>query len=231
MLGTMRILLAEDDTSIAAAVRSSLEQSGHAVDHVTDGVTADNALRDHEYDLLVLDLGLPKLDGSDVLARARKRGNSLPVLVVTAREGLKERVRVLDLGADDYLLKPFALVEFDARVRALLRRRTSNGTPEFRIARLRLDIPGHRAWIGDLPLDLTAREFGLIEALATRVDKVTSRAQLVEALCNWDEDLTDNGLDIALHRLRRKLQPGGMGIRTVRGLGYMLEDAQDDSAP
>ncbi|GAA0900276.1 response regulator transcription factor [Rothia nasimurium] len=227
MLGTMRILLAEDDTSIAAAVRSSLEQSGHAVDHVTDGVTADNALRDHEYDLLVLDLGLPKLDGSDVLARARKRGNSLPVLVVTAREGLKERVRVLDLGADDYLLKPFALVEFDARVRALLRRRTSNGTPEFRIARLRLDIPGHRAWIGDLPLDLTAREFGLIEALATRVDKVTSRAQLVEALCNWDEDLTDNGLDIALHRLRKKLQGSGTSVRTIRGLGYLLEETAD----
>ncbi|NII06660.1 response regulator transcription factor [Luteibacter anthropi] len=223
----MRILLAEDDTSIAAAVRSSLEQSGHAVDHVTDGVTADNALRDHEYDLLVLDLGLPKLDGSDVLARARKRGNSLPVLVVTAREGLKERVRVLDLGADDYLLKPFALVEFDARVRALLRRRTSNGTPEFRIARLRLDIPGHRAWIGDLPLDLTAREFGLIEALATRVDKVTSRAQLVEALCNWDEDLTDNGLDIALHRLRKKLQGSGTSVRTIRGLGYLLEETAD----
>jgi len=227
MLGTMRILLAEDDTSIAAAVRSSLEQSGHAVDHVTDGVIADNALRDHEYDLLVLDLGLPKLDGSDVLARARKRGNSLPVLVVTAREGLKERVRVLDLGADDYLLKPFALVEFDARVRALLRRRTSNGTPEFRIARLRLDIPGHRAWIGDLPLDLTAREFGLIEALATRVDKVTSRAQLVEALCNWDEDLTDNGLDIALHRLRKKLQGSGTSVRTIRGLGYLLEETAD----
>lgn len=223
----MRILLAEDDTSIAAAVRSSLEQSGHAVDHVTDGVIADNALRDHEYDLLVLDLGLPKLDGSDVLARARKRGNSLPVLVVTAREGLKERVRVLDLGADDYLLKPFALVEFDARVRALLRRRTSNGTPEFRIARLRLDIPGHRAWIGDLPLDLTAREFGLIEALATRVDKVTSRAQLVEALCNWDEDLTDNGLDIALHRLRKKLQGSGTSVRTIRGLGYLLEETAD----
>lgn len=223
----MRILLAEDDTSIAAAVRSSLEQSGHAVDHVTDGVTADNALRDHEYDLLVLDLGLPKLDGSDVLARSRKRGDSLPVLVVTAREGLKERVRVLDLGADDYLLKPFALVEFDARVRALLRRRTSNGTPEFRIARLRLDIPGHRAWVGDMPLDLTAREFGLIEALATRVDKVTSRAQLVEALCNWDEDLTDNGLDIALHRLRKKLQGSGTSVRTIRGLGYLLEETAD----
>ncbi|MDQ7998123.1 MAG: response regulator [Luteibacter sp.] len=223
----MRILLAEDDAAIAAAVRASLEQGGHAVDHVTDGASADHALRDHDYDLLVLDLGLPLLDGSDVLARARKRGASLPVLVVTAREGLKERVRVLDLGADDYLVKPFALAEFDARVRALLRRRTSQGAPEFRIGRLRLDIPGHRAWIDDTPLDLTAREFGLIEALASRADKVTSRAQLVEALCNWDEDLTDNGLDIALHRLRRKLQGSGTNVRTIRGLGYLLEEAAD----
>ncbi|MEX1826233.1 response regulator [Luteibacter sp. CQ10] len=223
----MRILLAEDDASIAAAVRASLEQSGHAVDHVNDGLSADTALRGHDYDLLVLDLGLPSLDGSDVLARARKRGSGVPVLVITAREGLKERVRVLDLGADDYLVKPFALVEFEARVRALARRRTSNGTPEFRIARLRLDIPGHRAWVGDAPLDLTAREFGLIEALATRADKVTSRAQLVEALCNWDEDLTDNGLDIALHRLRKKLQGSGTNVRTIRGLGYLLEESPD----
>ncbi|MBB3225782.1 two-component system OmpR family response regulator [Luteibacter sp. Sphag1AF] len=223
----MRILVAEDDAAIAAGIRASLEQSSHAVDHVTDGASADTALRDHAYDLLVLDLGLPLLDGSDVLARLRKRGAGIPVLVVTAREGLRERVRVLDLGADDYLVKPFALVEFEARVRALLRRRTTQGTPELQIGQLRLDIAGHRAWIGQTPLELTAREFGLVEALATRPDKVTSRAQLVEALCNWDEELTDNGLDIALHRLRRKLQGSGTNVRTIRGLGYLLEETQD----
>ncbi|TCV95674.1 two-component system OmpR family response regulator [Luteibacter rhizovicinus] len=223
----MRILVAEDDAAIAAGVRASLEQSGHAVDHITDGASADTALRDHPYDLLVLDLGLPALDGSDVLARLRRRGAGIPVLVVTAREGLRERVRVLDLGADDYLVKPFALVEFEARVRALLRRRTTQGTPELQIGQLRLDIAGHRAWIGQSPLELTAREFGLVEALATRPDKVTSRAQLVEALCNWDEDLTDNGLDIALHRLRRKLHGSGTNVRTIRGLGYLLEEMQD----
>ncbi|KAG1172192.1 hypothetical protein G6F35_016914 [Rhizopus arrhizus] len=126
---------------------------------------------------------------------------------------------------------PFALDEFEARVRAQLRRVTSNGNPDLRIGRLRLDLAGHRVWIDDQSLELTAREFGLLSALAVRAERIVSRAQLVEALCDWGQDLTDNGLDIALHRLRRKLQPGGMGIRTVRGLGYMLEDGQDDSAP
>ncbi|MBN8797915.1 MAG: winged helix-turn-helix domain-containing protein, partial [Stenotrophomonas nitritireducens] len=179
------------------------------------------------YDMLILDLGLPSLEGTAVLQRLRQRGDSLPVLVVTARDGLQERVRTLDLGADDYLIKPFAVDELEARVRAQLRRVTSNGQPELRIGRLRLDLPGHRVWMNTDPLELTAREFGLLSALATRPDRISSRAQLVEALCSWDEELTDNGLDIALHRLRRKLRPGGMGIRTVRGLGYMLEEAAE----
>ncbi|GAB2787734.1 response regulator [Dyella kyungheensis] len=223
----MRILIAEDDPSIAAGVSASLRQGGHAVDCVTDGAKADAALRDTPYDLLILDLGLPNLDGADVLQRLRKRGTGLPVLVITAREGLRERVRVLDLGADDYLVKPFALAEFEARVRALLRRYTSQGAPELTMGRLRLDLPGHRAWIDDQPLELTAREFGLLEALAARPDRVTSRAQLVEALCSWDEELTDNGLDIAIYRLRRKLADSGTQVRTIRGLGYLLEEVKE----
>lgn len=225
----MRILLAEDDTSIADGLCASLRQGGHAVDHVAAGNLADAALRDHEYDLLVLDLGLPALDGSQVLQRLRSRGNGTPVLVVTARDGLPERIRVLDLGADDYLVKPFALTEFEARVRALLRRAGSQGKPELLLGRLRLDIPGHRVWIDQLPLELTAREFGLLEALALRPDRVTSRAQLINALCDWDQELTDNGLDIALHRLRRKLDGSGTSVRTIRGLGYLLEHS-DTSA-
>src|SRR6185312_8045137 len=153
----MRILLAEDDLSIADGIRASLRRGGHAVDHVADGGLADAALRDHDYDLLVLDLGVP-------------------VLVVTARDGLAERIRVLDLGADDYLVKPFAGAEFEARVRALLRRVSSQGKPELKLGRLRLDLPGHRAWVDQAPLELTAREFGLLEALALRVQRVTSRA-------------------------------------------------------
>lgn len=222
----MRILIAEDDPAIAAGIASSLRHDGHAVDHVDDGARADAALHDTPYDLLILDLGLPALDGSDVLQRLRRRGNGLPVLVVTAREGLRERVRVLDLGADDYLVKPFALAEFEARVRALLRRLVSQGTPEWRMGRLRLDLPGHRAWAGDEALELTAREFGLLAALAVRPERVTSRAQLIEALCDWDQELTDNGLDIAIHRLRRKLHGCGVSVRTIRGLGYMLQEDQ-----
>ena len=223
----MRILLVEDDPSIAEGIRASLRQGGHAVDHVADGSQADAALRDHGYDLLVLDLGLPGLDGSEVLQRLRRRGKGLPVLVVTARDGLAERIRVLDLGADDYLVKPFALSEFEARVRALLRRASSQGKPELQLGRLRLDLPGHRAWVDRRPLELTAREFGLLEALALRADRVTSRAQLIEALCDWDQELTDNGLDIAIHRLRRKLDGSGTGVRTIRGLGYLLEELAD----
>ena len=216
----MRVLIAEDDPDIASGLCASLRRQGHVVDHVDNGAHADAALGSTQYALLVLDLGLPQLDGRDVLQRLRQRG-----------DGLAERVRVLDLGADDYLVKPFALDEFEARVRAQLRRVTSNGNPDLRIGRLRLDLAGHRVWIDDQSLELTAREFGLLSALAVRAERIVSRAQLVEALCDWGQDLTDNGLDIALHRLRRKLQPGGMGIRTVRGLGYMLEDGQDDSAP
>ena len=221
----MRILLAEDDLAIAEGIRASLRHGGHAVDHVASGNLADAALRDDAYDLLVLDLGLPAVDGSDVLRRLRSRGTGMPVLVVTARDGLNERIRVLDLGADDYLVKPFALAEFEARVRALLRRASSQGKPELQLGRLRLDLPGHRAWIDQEALELTAREFGLLEALVLRADRITSRAQLVEALCDWDQELTDNGLDIAIHRLRRKLRGSGTGVRTIRGLGYLLEEA------
>lgn len=220
----MRILLAEDDSSIAAAILGSLRKGGHAADHVADGRQADRALQDNRFDLLILDLGLPTLDGSQVLDRLRHRGSGVPVLVITAREGLAERVRVLDLGADDFLVKPFALVEFEARVRALLRRGVSQGAPELRIGELRLDLAGHRAWAGDTPIELTGREFGLLEALAVRPHSVTSRAQLVEALCSWDQELTANGLDIALHRLRRKLSGSGVTVRTIRGLGFLLEE-------
>lgn len=220
----MRILLAEDDSSIAAAIVSTLRSRSHALDHVVDGVEADLALSDVEYDLLILDLGLPRLDGSEVLRRLRTRQASLPVLVITAREALNDRIRILDLGADDYLVKPFAIAEFEARVRALLRRSVSQGATQLAIGQLRLDISGHRAWIGSEPLELTAREFGLIEALAARSNRVTNRAQLVEALCSWDQELTDNGLDIAIHRVRRKLKDSGATIRTIRGLGYLLEE-------
>ena len=224
----MRILVAEDDASIAAAIGPALQAAGHAVDAVADGQLADRALQTGTFDLLVLDLGLPGLDGADVLQRLRDRGVGIPVLVITARDALNDRVRVLDLGADDYLVKPFALTEFEARVRALVRRAANKGAAELRIGNLVLDLAGQRVSCDSRALDLTRREFGLLAALATRQDKVTSRPQLVESVCGCDDELTDNGLDIAIYRVRRKLQGCGVTIRTIRGLGYLLEEGADE---
>jgi two-component system OmpR family response regulator len=226
----MRVLIIEDDAAIADAIGATLTNAGHAVDRLANGRHADVALRDPPYDLIVLDLGRPAMDGGELLRRLRARADAVPVLVATAREELEERVRTLDLGADDYLVKPFALREFEARVRALQRRRTTQGVPELQLGRLRLDLPRRRVHIDDAPLELTPREFGLLEALAARLDRVISREQLIEALCDWDTTLTDNGLDIAVYRLRRKLEGSNVRIRTVRGLGYLLEvgDAATD---
>jgi two-component system OmpR family response regulator len=226
----MRVLVIEDEAAIADAIGAALANAGHAVDRLANGRQADLALRDHPYDLIVLDLGLPDIDGIQLLARLRARADAVPVLIVTAREALEERVHALDLGADDYLVKPFALREFEARVRALLRRRTTQGVPELHLGRLRLDLPRRRAQVGQQLLELTPREFGLLEALVARLDRVISREQLIEALCSWDTTLTDNGLDIAVYRLRRKLEGSKVRIRTVRGLGYLLEAADDAGA-
>ncbi|MBX3689992.1 response regulator [Dokdonella sp.] len=226
----MRILIIEDDAAIADAIGAALVGAGHVVDRLANGRLADAALRDHPYDLVVLDLGLPDVDGIELLRRLRSRADAVPVLVATAREELEERVRALDLGADDYLVKPFALREFEARARALLRRSTSQGVPELTIGELAIDLPRRRARNGNQALELTPREFGLLEALSARLDRVVSREQLVDALCSWDTTLTDNGLDIAVYRLRRKLEGSGARIRTVRGLGYLLEAGSDSAA-
>jgi len=221
----MRILIAEDDKSIADALRASLIDSGHAVDSVRDGTSAEHALLVEHYDLLVLDLGLPRADGGHVLRHIRERGCDVPVIVVTARDGINDRVRMLDDGADDYLVKPFVLSEFLARSRALLRRRASGGIAELSVARLRLRLGARRVWIDEVPLELTAREYALVEALFVRQGQVVSRSHLMESICDWESDLSDNGLDISVHRLRRKLLGSGARIRTIRGLGYLLEEA------
>jgi two-component system OmpR family response regulator len=226
----MRILIAEDDKPIAAALKASLVECGHAVDSVDNGVAAEHALSSEAYDLLVLDLGLPRMDGQQVLRQARARGSDLAVMVVTARDGVAERIQVLDSGADDFLVKPFVLAEFVARVRALLRRRANGGAPEVLLGRLRIQVDARRVWLDGEALDLTAREYSLLEALFARQHHVVSRAQLIEALCDWEQDLTDNGLDISIHRLRRKLRDSGVQVRTIRGLGYLLEESKDDDA-
>lgn len=217
------MLVVEDDAAIADAVCDSLQRAGHVVDHLANGKAALAALQEHAFALVVLDLGLPGESGSEVLRKLRTAHNGIPVLVITARDDLDLRVRTLDLGADDYLVKPFSLAEFDARVRALLRRQSNSGVPTLQLGSLSIDLAGRRVLSGDQPLELTAREFALLEVLASHRNRVTSREHVIEALCTWNDALTDNGLDIAVHRLRRKLEGSGVNLRTVRGLGYLLE--------
>ncbi|MCL2523123.1 MAG: response regulator transcription factor [Betaproteobacteria bacterium] len=223
----MRILIAEDDAIIADGLSRSLRQGGYAVDWAANGVEAEAALLTTAYDLLILDLGLPRLPGLEVLKRLRSRGQKLPVLILTALDGTGDRVRGLDLGADDYMAKPFELAELEARVRALTRR--SAGTlPTIRCGPLTYDQIGRVAQIREQPLDLSAREIGLLEILLMRMDRLVSKDQLVDHLCGWGEEVSHNAIEVYVHRLRKKLEAGGVKIATVRGLGYCLERPRGD---
>lgn len=223
----MRILLVEDDAVLKDGLTRSLQMSGFAVDAVDNGSDAELTLATHsEYDLLILDLGLPKLDGFEVLRRLRRRNQRMPVLILTARDAVQDRVNGLDLGADDYLTKPFDLLELEARVRALIRRGLSGESGELRIGMLRLDTSGRRVFLNDNPLELSARELGVLEVLMLRADKVVAKEQLAEKLCGWDEGVGDNAIEVYVHRLRKKLSKADVVIRTVRGLGYLLEKKQ-----
>lgn len=222
---TMRILIAEDDPVLADGLTRSLRHSDYAVDCVTSGDQADHVLLSQKYDLIVLDLGLPKLDGFEVLRRLRHRGSKVPVLVLTARDTLDDRVKGLDLGADDYLTKPFDLPELEARVRALIRRGQSGGGSELVHGALKLDTAGRRATLNDAPLELSARELGVLEVLMLRSGRVVNKEQLAEQLYGWDEEVGVNAIEVYVHRLRKKLEPAGVTIRTIRGLGYLLEKA------
>jgi DNA-binding response OmpR family regulator len=224
----MRILIAEDDKIIADGIVRSLKQSGYAVDLAGNGVDADNALATSTYDLLILDLGLPRLSGLEVLKRLRARNSALPVLILTALDGTQERVRGLDLGADDYMTKPFELAELEARVRALTRR-SSGSVPTIRVGRLSYDQVGRVACIDEDSIELSAREIGLLEVLVTRAGRLVSKDQLVDHLCGWGEEVSHNAIEVYVHRLRKKLEPGGVHIATVRGLGYCLEKPRESS--
>jgi len=219
----MRLLLVEDDALLADGLARALRQSGYLVEIAADGKTADRWLELETFDLAILDLGLPGLDGSEVLQRLRSRKQRTPVLVMSAREALEERVRVLDLGADDYLVKPVALVELEARVRALIRRGQASPEPTIVLGRLTLDTVGKRAWLDDAALELTAREWAALEFLALRVNRIVSKEQIMQSLYGWEEEITPNAVEKFISRLRSKLEPAGLVIRTVRGLGYYLE--------
>jgi len=223
----MRILIAEDDAIIADGLTRSLRQGGYAVDWAPNGVEADTALMTSAYDLLILDLGLPKLPGLEVLKRLRARGVQVPVLLLTALDGTGDRVKGLDLGADDYMVKPFELAELEARVRALTRR--SAGTaPTIQCGALAYDQVGRVAYVDGVALDLSAREIGLLEVLLSRMGRLVSKDQLVDHLCGWGEEVSHNAIEVYVHRLRKKLESGGVKIATVRGLGYCLERPQGE---
>ncbi|MFT0534017.1 response regulator [Castellaniella hirudinis] len=219
----MRILIAEDDSILADGLSRSLRYDGYAVDVVHDGSSADSALKLQSFDLLILDLGLPKMSGLSVLRQLRQRGTPLPVLILTAADSIEQRVEGLDLGADDYMSKPFALTELEARVRALIRRHGGGRASVLRHGRLAFDLNGRTATIDDAPVELSARETSLLEIFLSRSGRMISKHQLVDLLCEWGEEVTTNAIEVYIHRLRKKIEPADMRILTVRGLGYCLE--------
>ncbi len=219
----MRILIAEDDSLLAEGLTRSLRDCGYAVDCVNTGVEADSATAAFDFDLLILDLGLPRMSGLEVLKRLRGRSRELPVLILTAQHGVEDRVRGLDLGADDYLAKPFALEELKARVRALTRRRSAGMPTLLKHGGLTYDLVGKVATINGEPLDLSAREVALLEMLLQRAGRMVSKAQLLDHLCEWGEEVSTNAIEVYVHRLRKKLEAAGVEIITVRGLGYRIQ--------
>ena len=219
----MRVLIAEDDMVIADGLLRALRHAGYSVDQVASGTEADAALASHEFDLLILDLGLPKLHGLEVLRKLRARGSSLPVLVLTAADSVEQRVKGLDLGADDYMAKPFSLQELEARVRALTRRGLGTAATVIRHGPLSFDATGRIAYLNEQVVELSAREISLLEVLLQRAGRLVSKDQLVERLCEWGDEVSNNAIEVYIHRLRKKIEHGPVRIATVRGLGYCLE--------
>jgi two-component system OmpR family response regulator len=208
---------------LAQAISRALEQSAHMVHRASSGREADRALTDNEYDLVLLDVGLPGLDGFEVLRRLRARRSRVPVMMLTVRDSLEDRVSGLDLGADDYLTKPFELSELEARVRALIRRANSSASADLTHGPLRLDTAGRRLFCNDEPIDLSARELTVIELLLLRVGRVVTKQQIIDHLYGWDDASSSNAVEVFVYRLRRKLEGSGVQIRTVRGMGYLIE--------
>lgn len=216
----MRVLLVEDDQLLGDGLSVGLEQMGYTVDWITDGKQAEIALRDSSLDLAILDISLPGQDGLTLLRKLRQQDNSIPVLLLTARDSLDDRVTGLDAGADDYLPKPFDLEELAARLRALSRRRAGRSAPLLRHGTLTLDPAGRTVHLNDRPVICTAREYAILEALLMNCGQVLSRQRLEEALYGWDDGVESNAVEVYIHHLRKKL--GKSTIETIRGLGYKI---------
>ncbi len=217
----MRVLLAEDDADLGHGLSAGLEQLGFNVDWVEDGIAAEHAARGAEgIDILVLDLGLPRQDGLTVLKNLRNNGSELPILILTARDAVEDRVQGLDYGADDYLVKPFDLHELAARLRAILRRRSGRASPEIRHGNLVLDTASHVVKLNDEPVALSLHEYSILEYLLNHAGQVLSKQQIESSLYGWSEGVESNAVEVHVHHLRKKL--GKDLIRTIRGLGYSI---------
>lgn len=222
MTNAMRLLLIEDDVMVGKSLQRGLLQAGFSVDWVQDGRQAETTLALGMHDLAILDLGLPQVDGMALLKTLRARGNSLPILIASARDTVRDRISGLEAGADDYVLKPFDLDELIARVRALLRRHAGSGSPFLRCGALALDPARRVVTLDGEPVELSPREFGLLEALMQRPGTVLSREKLEESVYGWGEEVASNAIEVHLHHLRRKL--GAQRIRNVRGVGYRVAE-------
>jgi len=216
----MRVLVVEDDALLGDAIQAGLKQAGYAVDWMKDGASADQALTTEPYAAVVLDLGLPRLSGLDVLRRLRSRNLPIPVLILTAMDTVEDRIKGLDAGADDYLVKPFDMGELAARLRALIRRASGKTDPFLEVAGVKLDAAAHCVSCRGKPVELSAKEFAVLHALMLNAGKVLSRARLEEQLYAWGDEVESNAVEVHIHHLRRKLFPGL--IETIRGVGYLV---------
>jgi DNA-binding response OmpR family regulator len=226
----MRVLLVEDDAMLADGLRELFAGLGFALDHLSAAEPALVATRLTQFDLVLVDLGLPGMDGLELVRRIRSQRNKVPILILTARDALEDRVRGLNEGADDYLVKPFAMPELIARVQALIRRSQSNAQSVITLGALVMDIGQHLASLGTEALLLTGREWAVLESLLLATPRILSKAKLADSLSQWDKEISTNAVEIYVSRLRTKLQDSGVLIRTVRGIGYRLEEGRSDDA-
>jgi two-component system, OmpR family, response regulator len=219
----VRLLLVEDDPALAQSTTRALQSQGWTVDWSIRGEPVPQSLKHDHYDLVILDIGLAGIDGFETLRRLRAQGSSTPVLMLTARDSVEDRVRGLEGGADDYLVKPFAVVELVARVRVLTRRAQSRSEDALCLGGVRMDLAARRVFVGEQALEVSAREWSVLEFLLSRVGKVVAKEQILQSIAGWDESLSENAIEVYVSRLRAKLEPAGLRIRTVRGFGYLLE--------